>query len=107
MTTLHRLITFATVAKKLNISRAPSQLHVTQASISHQLERLQEYKTKLYMKGGHGIVLTPTRQIFLKHVHPIMNDIKELDHDLKVKRAVEKDRSLKDGGIGRYELHHL
>lgn len=99
MTTLHRLMTFAAVAKNLNISRAAAELHVTQASISHQLKRLQnEYKAKLYVKNGRGIVLTPTGQSFLTHVHTIMKDLQELDHEFKVKRAVEKDRSLTVGG---------
>jgi DNA-binding transcriptional LysR family regulator len=92
-------MTFAAVAKIQNISRAAAELHVTQASISHQLKRLQnEYKTKLYVKNGRGIVLTPTGLTFLKHVQTILNQVRELDHDFKVNRATEKSRSLTVGG---------
>ncbi|MGF6569022.1 DNA-binding transcriptional LysR family regulator [Paraburkholderia sp. GAS333] len=55
-----QLITFASVAEHLNISRAAVALHLSQPAVSGQLRQLQdEFGEPLYQRDGRGIRLTP------------------------------------------------
>lgn len=55
-----QLITFATVAELLNISRAAEALHLSQPAVSGQLRQLQdEFGEPLYLRDGRGVRLTP------------------------------------------------
>lgn len=56
-----QLITFATVAEHLNISRAAVALHLSQPAVSGQLRQLQdEFGEPLYRRDGRGVRLTPS-----------------------------------------------
>jgi DNA-binding transcriptional LysR family regulator len=56
-----QLITFATVAEHLNISRAAVALHLSQPAVSGQLRALQEeFGEPLYHRDGRGVRLTPS-----------------------------------------------
>jgi DNA-binding transcriptional LysR family regulator len=56
-----QLITFATVAEHLNISRAAMALHLSQPAVSGQLRQLQEeFGEPLYQRDGRGVRLTPS-----------------------------------------------
>lgn len=58
-----QLITFATVADHLNISRAAVALHLSQPAVSGQLRQLQdEFGEPLYRREGRGVRLTPSGQ---------------------------------------------
>jgi DNA-binding transcriptional LysR family regulator len=58
--TADQLITFASVAEHLNISRAAVALHLSQPAVSGQLRQLQdEFGEPLYQRDGRGIRLTP------------------------------------------------
>ncbi len=97
--TLHQLITFATVANHHNVSRASAELHVSQASISHQLKGLEEeYKVKLYKRIRKGIELTAKGQTFLKHVKVILNDLQKLNEEFHVTLPTKEARLLTIGG---------
>ncbi|CAB3800514.1 HTH-type transcriptional activator CmpR [Paraburkholderia caffeinitolerans] len=59
--TPEQLITFASVAEHLNISRAALALHLSQPAVSGQLRLLQEeFGEPLYLRDGRGVRLTPT-----------------------------------------------
>lgn len=56
-----QLITFATVAEHLNISRAAVALHLSQPAVSGQLRQLQEeFGEPLYRRDARGVRLTPS-----------------------------------------------
>jgi DNA-binding transcriptional LysR family regulator len=58
--TLKQILTFAEVAKHLNLTRASAALKVGQSCLTQQVRKLEvEYQTKLYQKTMRGISLTP------------------------------------------------
>ena len=59
MTTLHRLELLVAVAKRLNITQASRELHVSQPSISQEIRQLEKnLGVKLISKKRRGIELT-------------------------------------------------
>ena len=83
--TLHQLRIFLSVAKYLNVSRAASELRVSQPSVSQGLRSLEEeFEVKLHVKTNQGIRLTDTGIRFLKRIEPIMFGVDELHADFKL-----------------------
>jgi DNA-binding transcriptional LysR family regulator len=96
--TLHQIVTFAAIAKHLNLSRASSECHVSQSSVTQQIRKLEiEYKTKLYKKTNRGIVLTDRGEAFLRHAKAILSDLDKLNDEFKVTPA-EESQTLAVGG---------
>lgn len=53
---LRTLQYFLTVAREENITRASEVLHITQPTLSRQLQQLeQELGTELFVRGGHPL----------------------------------------------------
>jgi DNA-binding transcriptional LysR family regulator len=99
MSTLHQFRTFATVAKRLNVSRAAAELHVTQAAISNQLKRLEtEYESKLWVKNTRGIELTDAGRHFLRHVDVILNSVRRLHEEFRASNPGKRVRCLNIAG---------
>ena len=83
--TLNQIITFAAIAKHLNLSRASAACHVSQSSLTQQIRKLElEYKTKLYKKSNRGIVLTDRGELFLRHVKNILAEVQKLNDEFSV-----------------------
>ncbi len=104
--TLHQLVIFATVAKHLNISRASTELHVSQACLSQLLKGLQEeYKAKFYLKNSKGIELTERGQLFFTYTKLILKQIGRLNtHFDSSPRAIKQTPLLVGGSHGLAEI---
>jgi len=91
-------LTFATVARRLNLSHASAELHASQSSITQKLKTLEkEFKTKLYQKAKRGVVLTENGELFLGHVQAVLKDIAKLNEDFGKRRPMEQ-KLLRVGG---------
>ena len=96
--TLHQIVTFAAIAKHLNLSRASAECHVSQSSLTQQIRKLEnEYKTKLYRKTNKGILLTEKGEAFLKHAKAILADLDKLNDEFRTSN-VEEVKTLAVGG---------
>jgi DNA-binding transcriptional LysR family regulator len=59
---------FVMVAREGNLTRAATQLHVTQPAVSLQIKNLQEtLGVALFKRASHGLVLTPDGVALLPH----------------------------------------
>jgi DNA-binding transcriptional LysR family regulator len=65
---------FVTVAREGNLTRAATQLHVTQPAVSLQIKNLQEtLGVVLFSRASHGLVLTPDGVALLPHAERALN----------------------------------
>jgi DNA-binding transcriptional LysR family regulator len=77
--TLHQLRIFSSIAKNLNVTRASTELHISQPSVSQQVKLLQEeYGVTLYRKTPRGVRLTDDGRLFLKEIEPILLQFDQL-----------------------------
>lgn len=66
---LTSLKAFEAAARHQNFTRAATELHVTQAAISHQVKQLEEWLgMKLFERRGHALTLTPDGRAYLPDV---------------------------------------
>ena len=95
---LDQFTVFAAVAKHGNVTRAADELSISQPAVTKHLKLLEEnYKTKLYTRGGTGIELTPAGHLFLKEVKAILSRVEGLREKLGG-AAVTRGESLTVGG---------
>ena len=65
---------FLTVAREGSITRAANFLHLTQPTLSRQLQDLEkELGQKLFVRGSHNISLTPEGMILRKRAEEIVD----------------------------------
>ena len=65
---------FLTVAREGSITRAANFLHLTQPTLSRQLQDLEkELGQKLFIRGSHNISLTPEGMILRKRAEEIVD----------------------------------
>ena len=96
---LDRFTVFAAVAKYRSMSRASEELFISQPAVSKHLRLLEEnYKTKLYARGGKGIELTEAGRIFLRSVKTIFRQHERLKQTLSTAISGSKDAVLTVGG---------
>lgn len=70
---LRQLLYFATVAQKLNFSRAADELHVTQPALSQQIRVLEtELGVRLFDRVGGKVSLTKAGEALLPHATRIL-----------------------------------
>jgi LysR family transcriptional activator of nhaA len=80
----HHLLYFWTVAREGTISRACSQLHLTQPTISGQLRALERTLcAKLFDRVGRNLVLTETGRFVYRYADEIFSLGRELQESLK------------------------
>jgi DNA-binding transcriptional LysR family regulator len=71
--TLEQLRIFIAVAEKQHVTRAASELNLTQSATSAAIAALEtRYAIKLFNRVGRGIVLTPTGRDFLNEARAVM-----------------------------------
>src|SRR5258708_40246470 len=71
--TLEQLRIFIAVAEKQHVTRAASQLNLTQSATSAAIAALEtRYAIKLFDRVGRGIVLTQTGRDFLNEAHAVV-----------------------------------
>lgn len=86
-----QLITFATVAEHLNVSRAADALHLSQPAVSGQLKLLQEeIGEPLYQRDGRGVRLTPAGQQLAAHAVRLRDTWREAQAFRDALRGLER-----------------
>ncbi|MCY6485155.1 LysR family transcriptional regulator [Clostridium aestuarii] len=104
-----RLITFLTVAKIKNYTRAAQILNLTQPAVSQHIKFLEEYyRVKFIEKKGRSIELTEEGEEFLKYVKEIELKERGIYKKLRNKTAIEKKYNI--GAtltIGGYVLPYI
>lgn len=84
MPTLRQLIYFQKIAQTGSLSRAASELFVSQSSLSIMLTKLEaELETQLFARFGRNIHLTRAGEIYLKHVNTALDALETGEAELK------------------------
>jgi len=78
-----RLRVFQTVAKRLNFTKAATELYITQPAVTKHIHELEHYfKTKLFERKGSQIKLTAAGEILLQHVEQIFSVYRNLEFEM-------------------------
>ncbi len=81
--TLHQLKIWTTIARRLSITKAATELHIKQPSVSQQIKLLEkEYRVKLYEVNSRGVDLTPAGRVVLKYAKRILSQVDSLEKEL-------------------------
>ena len=97
--TLHQLRLFALVAKHLNLRKVSEELHISQPSVSTELNLLEkEWGVRLHEKIGRGIELTEAGRIFQRGVNAILKQHGKLKQTLNVAFPATRAETLTVGG---------
>jgi LysR family transcriptional regulator, low CO2-responsive transcriptional regulator len=97
--TLHQLKIFESMARRLSITRAAEDLHMSQPAVSHQLKLLEEeFEKSFYFSSHTGVQLTQEGEAFLREVKPILMRVKNVEAKFKPKQKEREDRFLIVGG---------
>ncbi len=84
-----RIITFLTVCRSLNFTKAADELCITQPAVSQHIHYLEEhFSTKLFEHKGKTISLTPSGERLRKKANSLYNDEKILQMELKENKSV-------------------
>ena len=87
---------FYTVAECKNISRAASQLYISQPAVSKSISKLEDsLDTKLFHRGSRGVTLTPEGQMLYNHVSSAFASISRAEQELA---------RMKELGIGHIRI---
>lgn len=101
-----RIITFLTVCKYSNFTKAAYVLNLTQPAVSQHIKYLEDkYDTKLFIRDKKNITLTPAGKILFTSMESMRND----EHRIlkKMKQAKDNKNSIQFGAtmtIGDYEI---
>ena len=97
--TLHQMRLFALVAKHLNLRKVSEELHISQPSVSTELNLLEkEWGVRFHEKIGRGIELTEAGRIFQRGVRTILKQHKKLKQSLNAAFPATMDETLTVGG---------
>ena len=70
-----RIITFLTVCKYSNFTKAAYVLNLTQPAVSQHIKYLEDkYDTKLFIRDKKNITLTPAGKILFTSMESMRND---------------------------------
>ena len=95
---------FLTVAQAGNITKAANLMHLTQPTLSRQLQDLEkELGQKLFVRGSHNVVLTPEGVILRKRAEEII----ELVEKTEAEFTSIKDELVGDIYIGSGETKSI
>lgn len=87
---LDELSTFSAVARYGNMSRAASELHLSQPAISQRLRALEEeYGMLLLRRTNRGVELTPAGEIVTRYAKRILGLHQNLQDELNALRSME------------------
>src|SRR5215510_6329725 len=97
--TLHQLRIFESVARRLSVTRASRELHMSQPAVSQQIKLLEEEcASRLVVRIGQGVELTERGRRFLDAVRPIIAQVTEVESTFKAKSNEKKPSFLTVGG---------
>lgn len=75
---------FVAVAKAGSIAGAARQQHIAASAVSHRIHELElATGTRLLNRLPRGVELTAAGRVFMERGTRILNELRELDHDLK------------------------
>ena len=67
---------FEAAARHCSFTRAASELHVTQAAISHQVKQLEDWlDLKLFERNGHALALTAEGKAYLPTLSKVLDEL--------------------------------
>jgi len=90
-----RILTFITVAKTRNFTRASEILNITQPGVYQQIQFLENYYgVKFIKKDGRTLKLTEEGMFFLQYAHEVVNISAEMERNLR-------------GGAPRIKRHNI
>ena len=93
---LNNYVIFHTVAKAGNISKAASQLYISQPAISKSISKLEaELGTALFSRSSRGVVLTEEGQVLYEYVERAFDSLNMGEENLK---------NYKELGIGHIRI---
>jgi DNA-binding transcriptional LysR family regulator len=96
---LQQLKAFAAAARHKNITKAASELHITQPALSKQMKKLEEtYDVKLLRRSGMGVDLTGDGHEFLNYVEPILENVRTLENRFSNRSTARSKNPLTVGG---------
>jgi LysR family glycine cleavage system transcriptional activator len=85
---LNALRAYEAAARHLSLTRAPGELHLTQAALSHQIKTLEErLGVSLFKRMGRRLVLTDAAQVYLAELRAAFDRIVEATRRLKAQDA--------------------
>ncbi len=86
---MRQLHYFVALAEESSVSRAAVKLSVAQPAISRQIRMLEEeLGVTLFHRTGRGMKLTSAGSFFEGRVRQILNDLGELEHDVRQLKGV-------------------
>lgn len=105
-----QFMVFKEVAETRNITLAAKRLHMSQPSISIQIQNLEsEYGAKFLERTNKGVTLTQSGKIFYQHICQVIQIMKEAGE--KIADLTEDKRGMIHVGatltIGEYLLPHI
>lgn len=84
-----RLLTFITVAKTKNFTKAADILNITQPGVSQHIKALEEYyKVKLFNKKGKQMELTSEGMLLFNHAEEVNRMSKMIKYELLNKSSI-------------------
>ena len=103
----YHLLTFVTVAEKLNFTRAAESLHITQSAVTLSIKALEKkYNVTFLDRTNKYVKLTKAGELFYFHAKKILSEYKEVN-DLIEHLSEKKSRPLAIGSsftFGEYLL---
>lgn len=73
---------FLTVAEVGNITKAANSMHLTQPTLSRQLQDLEkELGQKLFIRGNHSVLLTPEGMVLRKRAEEIIDLVEKTENE--------------------------
>jgi LysR family transcriptional regulator, transcriptional activator of the cysJI operon len=101
---------FKEVAEKKNITLAAKKLHMSQPSISIQIQNLEsQYGARFFDRTNKGVTLTKSGKVFYEHVRQVLDILEKAQQ--QVNALAEDQRGLIYLGatltIGEYLLPHI
>lgn len=105
-----QLVVFKEVAETKNITLAAKKLHMSQPSISLQIQNLEnQYGARFFDRTNKGVTLTKAGEVFYEHVREVLSILTNAQQ--QVSSLIEDQRGLIYLGatltIGEYVLPHI
>lgn len=97
---------FYITAKSKSITQAAKELYVTQPTVTHCIQKLEEeLGFALFIRGKKGVKLTPEGKVLYKHVSIACEEIWKAENDMKALREFKKGEILL--GASETTLHYF
>lgn len=73
-------VIFREITKTKNFTKAAANLYLTQSAVSHAIKDLErEVGTQLFERLHHSVQLTPTGELFLREIQPILAEFESVE----------------------------